>query len=215
MSKLKVVYFYDALCGWCYGFSPVMQRVYEEYRDSLDFSVVSGGMIVGEREGPVGEVAGYIAWGYKEVESTTGVKFGERFLDGILKPGTALFSSIPAALALSAHRDRFPETSMEFASTLQKAVYFDGIRSGVLKDFIPYAEQFGWDGQEFIQKMESEEMQQTALGDFAITQEWQVQGFPTVFLLSEDTAYMLTNGYIPYETIKDRLERAISQVEEN
>jgi putative protein-disulfide isomerase len=57
---MKMLYFYDALCGWCYGFSPVMQKTAEVYQDQFEFQVVSGGMISGSRIGPIGTVAPYI-----------------------------------------------------------------------------------------------------------------------------------------------------------
>ncbi|HVE60446.1 MAG TPA: hypothetical protein VNA26_01410, partial [Chitinophagaceae bacterium] len=41
-----VYYCYDALCGWCYGFSPVMKKIEQEYKDQVSFDVLSGGMIM-------------------------------------------------------------------------------------------------------------------------------------------------------------------------
>ncbi|MFW5658939.1 MAG: hypothetical protein ACOCZ8_03040, partial [Bacteroidota bacterium] len=40
---MKVIYVYDALCGWCYGFSPNIQQLHDEFGDRVDFEVVSGG----------------------------------------------------------------------------------------------------------------------------------------------------------------------------
>ncbi|MFW5762224.1 MAG: DsbA family protein, partial [Cyclobacteriaceae bacterium] len=92
----KIIYCYDALCGWCYGFSPVMEKIHQQYQQDFQFEVISGGMITGERIGPVGEVAPYIKQAYKLVENTTGVKFGDDFLR-VLNEGKAIFTSIPPA----------------------------------------------------------------------------------------------------------------------
>ncbi len=35
--KPLLIYCYDAYCGWCYGFSKVISRIEEEYRDRLGF----------------------------------------------------------------------------------------------------------------------------------------------------------------------------------
>ena len=59
-DKPTFFYVYDALCGWCYGFSPVMQNVAAKYDDRLNFEVISGGMVTGPRVGPIGQVAPYI-----------------------------------------------------------------------------------------------------------------------------------------------------------
>ena len=29
MEKPKIIYVYDALCGWCFGFSPSMEKIKE------------------------------------------------------------------------------------------------------------------------------------------------------------------------------------------
>ena len=96
---MKIIYVYDALCGWCYGFSPVMEQFYRKQHDAVDFEVISGGMITGSRMGPIGEVAPYIRWAYKEVEEKTRVTFGEAFLKQVLEDGKRF-------LALSPRRSR-------------------------------------------------------------------------------------------------------------
>ena len=75
-----IYYCYDAYCGWCYGFSPVIRRIFEEYRQSIDFEVLSGGMILPETPQPIGVMAGYIRTAYKTVEERTGIRFGEDWL---------------------------------------------------------------------------------------------------------------------------------------
>lgn len=58
---MKLIYVYDALCGWCYGFSPIIKQFYKKHKNHFDsIQVVSGGMIRGERIGAIGEVAPYI-----------------------------------------------------------------------------------------------------------------------------------------------------------
>ena len=97
-NKIKLIYVYDALCGWCYGFSSVINQFAEKYENDLIFEVISGGMVTGGRIGPIGEVVGYISWAYKDVENATGIKFGNNFLNKTLKDGKAIFTSIPPAI---------------------------------------------------------------------------------------------------------------------
>jgi putative protein-disulfide isomerase len=81
-----VYYCYDALCGWCYGFSPVIKKLAEEYKGKLDFEVLSGGMIMPENTQTIGAMAKYISESYKNVEQLTGTKFGEDYLWHIFNP---------------------------------------------------------------------------------------------------------------------------------
>jgi len=42
-----LIYCYDAYCGWCYGFSPVIKKIAEDYKDIFDIGVFCGGMMIG------------------------------------------------------------------------------------------------------------------------------------------------------------------------
>src|SRR4051812_37634927 len=75
-----LIYCYDAYCGWCYGFSPVIRRIAEEYKDQLEVDVLSGGMILPEKPAHINVIAPFIQKEYTTVEQTTGIKFGEDFL---------------------------------------------------------------------------------------------------------------------------------------
>jgi putative protein-disulfide isomerase len=135
---MKLIYIYDALCGWCYGFAPAMRDFYQNHKDDFEsIQVVSGGMITGERIGAIGEVAPYIKTAFKDVEKRTGVKFGQTFLTDILEEGSTIFTSIPPAITLSVFKKETqnnPELAGEknekilhYAQDLQSLIYFDGI----------------------------------------------------------------------------------------
>src|SRR4051812_21753261 len=79
-GAVSLYYCYDAYCGWCYGFSPVISRIAEEYKDRLTFEVLSGGMIRHETPQHFGPIARYVQTAYTRVEELTGIKFGEDFL---------------------------------------------------------------------------------------------------------------------------------------
>jgi putative protein-disulfide isomerase len=204
-----VWYIYDALCGWCYGFSPVMKRLHEEYHETLSFQVISGGMVTGKRIGPIGEVAPYISWAYKTVEERTGVHFGEGFLQGVLAQGTAIFTSIPPALALSAFKQFQPENAIAFAHALQTAVYSDGIDVSAFGSYTPYAASFGIDTADFQTAMHTAETLKAAESEFQLSSQLGVTGFPTVFVQQGDTLHLIAQGYTDYDDLQPRLQHVL------
>ncbi|HXI00169.1 MAG TPA: hypothetical protein VNI52_07850 [Sphingobacteriaceae bacterium] len=125
MENYKFIYVYDALCGWCYGFSPVVMALHEKYNQQFDFEVISGGMVTGSRVGPIGVVAPYIKKAYRTVEETTGIKFGEGFLRNI-DEGEMIMNSEKPAVALAVFRTYYPDKAVMFAHELQNAINFDG-----------------------------------------------------------------------------------------
>lgn len=202
----KIIYCYDALCGWCYGFSPVMEKIHQQYQKDFQFEVVSGGMVTGERIGPVGEVAPYIKQAYKQVENTSGVKFGENFLRELEK-GTAIFTSIPPAIAMSILKAEKPELAVPFAGSLQKMIYFDGKAPDDLDAYAELAVKFGFGKQDFLSKLKDEKYQLLAEHDFAQTARYGVRGFPMVIAEIDQQYYALANGYTSLEDMQERMEQ--------
>jgi len=207
MKKGKIIYIYDALCGWCYGFSPVIKQLYTDYQSELDFEVISGGLFVGERIGPINQVAPYIREGaYKSVEATTGVKFGEGFLSQLFSEEDAMtMDSLYPAIALCIVKEQFPDKAVAFAHLLQSAVYDDGIDPIDVAFYTKYAVEMGCEAADFNIKMKSEEYTLKAKSEFAYFQELPVNGFPALILSTEKGAVLLSSGYTAYEDLTKRL----------
>jgi putative protein-disulfide isomerase len=205
----KILYVYDALCGWCFGFSPVMARLSDEYKDKLTFEVISGGLMVGERVGPIGVVAPYIKTAYQDVERATGVLFGEKFVKGSLEKGTMILNSIPPAIAMCIFRERFPEKALAFAGLLHQMIYIDGFEPENIEVYSEYSSRLGFDKEEFNIKMSDAGYLRLALLDFQLAQALQANGFPAVYYQTEDKLYKIASGYMPYERLKLVIEEKI------
>ena len=210
MPQHRLIYLFDALCGWCYGFSPVLQRVHEQYKDTLQFEVLSGGMMMGARVGSINEVAPFIKTAYKQVEETTGTKFGEAYIEHILKPGTTILSSELPGIALTVFRHYQPERVFEFAHALQKMHYFDGVDLNLPENYRSLAEQFGIPADEYVEALTKEENRYETMQEFQTVANWGIGGFPTVLLkpAHDEQYFMIARGYTPFE----RLEEVIGKV---
>jgi len=212
--KTTIFYIYDALCGWCYGFSPVMQDFYEQHKDSFEFTVLSGGMVLGEREGPVGQIAAFLKEAHKNVESLSGVSFGEAFLNDTLEKGTAHFSSKMPSLALTALKDLAPGRSIEQASALQKMVYWYGKSPSVIESYKDVAAQFDVPFNALKASMESDKINQRTEQEFKVVKNWGINGFPTVVLLQGEQGYMLSRGFTSIDNLNETLNRVIEEIKD-
>lgn len=210
-SNTEILYFYDALCGWCYGFSPVISAFSEKYQDQIRFRVFSGGMMMGERSGPINTVAPYIKNRYQDVEERSGVKFGEAFINERLNPGTAVLSSLEPAIAMAVFKSFESGKEIRFAAALQKAIYYDGILSTDLKAMIPYAVELGIDEQEFRIRLNDPIYHDRAYDDFRTCQRFGIQGFPSTVLLHEDKYYLLGHGYTDFESLETRMNQILAE----
>ena len=202
----RLVYVYDALCGWCYGFSPTLKAFAKAHGAAVE--VVSGGMIRGSRIGMLSEVAPYIRTAYKDVERATGVEFGEGFLK-VLMEGDVYMTSEPAAALLSWVKTVAPAKQLEAAHELQRGVYFHGY--GPHSDELArhLATSLGLDAAAAVAARNSEAYAATAQQDFALSQKLGVRGFPALFLAKDEGLVMIANGYTDGATLAARYEAAV------
>jgi putative protein-disulfide isomerase len=209
-----LIYCYDAYCGWCYGFSKVIKKIYSEYKNKLEFEVLSGGMILPEEPVAIGATAKYIEGAYKRVEEITGIKFGEDYLWHIKHPDASDWfpNSEKPAIALSVFKDYYPDQQVSFAADLQYALHFEGRDLTDDEAYRSLLEKYNIPAEEFYEKLADEEYKEQAHYEFALCKQLNVTGFPAVFIQLSDTKfYKLAEGYTDYETLNDRLQKVLEE----
>jgi putative protein-disulfide isomerase len=209
-------YCYDAYCGWCYGFSPVIKRIFEEYRQKLAFEVLSGGMIIiTDEPQPIAVTAGYIQKAYKTVEERTGITFGKDWLWHIFNPEESDWfpNSEKPAIAMCAFKDYHHDLAIPFAADLQYALHYEGRDLCDDEAYRHLLEKYAILADEFYAKLHSQEYKDKAYYEFALVKQLQVTGFPTVFIqVSESKFYLLSRGYSDYPTLKARIDGVLKEI---
>ena len=209
MQKNTIIYVFDPLCGWCYGFSSTMVDLFNKRKEEFDFEVMAGGMVTGSRVAPFSTLHNYVSGAYKRVEDMTGTKFGEPYLHQLL-PSETEMNSEPPSRAMVTFRSFKPDEMVPFAHALQKKQYLEGKDFNNPAVYKELANEFGIDANEFIKRWESDEMKHQTVQDFQWSQNAGIQGFPTVVLKNEKGYYLVSNGYRPL----DELEKVIATIEE-
>ncbi len=207
MKNIKITYYYDALCGWCFGFSPVFKEIHKTYHAKIDFEVISGGLFLGDRVGPINEVAPYIKAGaYKTVESTTGVIFGKGFVERGLEQGNMIMNSLYPAMALCVVKSDYPQQVIPFVGLLHQAFYVDGKNPEDIEMYGDYAAQLGINKAVFNEKMQLEVFQKQALEEFSLSSQQNIGGFPALVLEVGGKKTILSSGYTSYEVLERKME---------
>lgn len=204
MERPVIYYVFDVLCSWCYGFSANIQKLQEEYKDRIDFRVMSGGMVIGDREGPIGDLPPEIVNTFKRIEEMSGQPFSPEFYT-LQEKGEALLSSLPGALALAAFRTYQPDNTIQFASRMQEAFYQEGLEPASAKTYGHCAEDFGMNAEDFMKLMVDKDRLELVNEEFAIVRKWGISGFPAVIFQDKDKAYFIARGYQDYESLEKNL----------
>ena len=210
--KPVLIYCYDAYCGWCYGFSKVIQQVALEFKDSLETEVLSGGMVLPEKPVHISATAGYIQASYKNVEELTGATFGSDYLWHInnFEDSDWFPHSEKPAIALCIFKEFYPDRSIEFAADLQYALHYEGRDLTDDEAYRHLLEKYSIHPEIFYERLKSEEYKEKAHYEFSLVKQLKVAGFPAVLLQTGELKFhLLANGFTDYETLKTRLSNAL------
>ncbi len=201
---LKLVYFADPMCSWCYGFSPVIAALAERFEDRLPLQLVMGGLRAGNAEPMTAKDKDYIRSAWTKVGAATGQPFDMSFFDR----ETFTYDTEPACRAVVTARQLLPKLALAFMGRIQRAFYAENRDMTAADEIADVAEEAGLDRAQFAQAFAAPETQNNTFRDFLTAQELGIRGFPTLIAGSNDKGYaLLTNGYQPLENLAEPLER--------
>ena len=213
--KPVLIYCYDAYCGWCFGFSKVIQQIALDFKDMVETEVLTGGMIVTDKPVHISATAGYIQKAYKNVEELTGAKFGADYLWHIFNFEDSDWypHSEKPAIAMCIFKDFYPDRSIEFAADLLYALHFEGRDLTDDEAYRHLLDKYSIRPEIFYERLASQEYKDKAYYEFSLVKQLKVSGYPAVFLQTGELKFhLLANGYTNYETLKTRLNNALQEV---
>lgn len=208
-GKPQVVYVYDPLCGWCYGFSPVMVRLAEEYKHLADFRVISGGMVRGDRVGPLSDIAPYIRKAYKDVERLSGVKFGEPYLEILFGQADWIMNSEPPSLIHALLVSEFPDRQTEVSGMIQRGIYQQALAPSSEELAIWVGEQFGKSREWILSNLNTSSTIALMNSQFDLSKQLGVTGFPDVLVWKQGQWVRVARGFTEYESLEQTIEKIV------
>lgn len=212
-KKPKVIYIYDAMCGWCFAFSGVMNDIYQKYKNDFEFEILSGGMLIGNGVTPAYKMADFILQAHKRVEKISGVKFGEKYLD-LFREGSYVLNSELSAKVLTSVKDWVPELTFSIVKDIQYAHFVNGHTLNSMITFDNILNKYSLNLTEINKKVISEEVHIKTFAEFDFVKKLGVSGFPAVLLLHNDKYYSITSGYTKYEDIDQIMNSIINNLED-
>lgn len=128
---MRITYLFDPLCGWCYGASPVLQKLAQ--LDGVTLELAPTGLFAGEASRPMDKQFAAYAWqNDQRIARLTGQPFSEAYRENVLGAAGGLFDSAPATLGLVAVGLTEPARELEALKALQRGRYSDGLNNSDL-----------------------------------------------------------------------------------
>ncbi|MGQ0528714.1 MAG: DsbA family protein [Panacagrimonas sp.] len=199
----------DPMCSWCWGFSPVIERVADLIRTRAKLRVVPGGLRTDTRLPLSEHEVGIIMDEWRKIAAQTGQPFD------FDQPLTTdyVYNTGPACRAVALITRERPACGLDYLRSLQQAFYV-GRRD--LKDpevLADYAQSFGVRRDAFHEQFARSSVDDALDQDLHFVQQCGVQGFPAVLLRTGPRIQKLTIGYQPYEVLAPHLQRWLEALE--
>lgn len=209
MSKPTLIYVYDPLCSWCYGFHPVVQKLAVRFKNDLHIRIIPGGLAVGENAQTIQEGYRFIKKAHHKIEKTTGVTFGDNF-KLLADEGSYLMDSEPACIAQTVINTIAPNIALKFAGSMQHALYVHGKSLNHLETFVDILKDFDVDLDIFNDRYNNLATKKETHQQFEWCKKNGASVFPTLLLKIGDEFGVMAQGYRPFDTIESHLHHLLN-----
>lgn len=195
-------YFTDPMCSWCYGFSPAVKKLKENY-ENIDLEIISGGFSPYSQQVVDDEYKDFLIYHWKNVNARSG-----QFFDHSMKfiSESFRYDTEPSSRALMVIKELLPKQDFEFLSLMQKAFYVEG--KDITNDIIlaELANEMGVEVNVFLERFHSEEMKLKTNQGFQFSRQLGVQGFPTLLALENGATKAIARGFQDYTSLKTTVD---------
>ncbi|GMA98491.1 DsbA family protein [Pelosinus sp. IPA-1] len=208
--KPQIYYVMDTMCGWCYGFSDVINQAHEKYKSDLDITILPAGMWIGENVKKMNDsLSHFIRTHNITLTKLTGKKFGDGFEKNILQNKVAILDSLPGAKAVVVMQTVKKEKSFEYLKEIQNAFYIHGKDTNDWQLYANIAENFGVSKEIFKKEYFSEQHAKIVNDCFALAEQLGVSTYPSVVAVIEGKAKLISQGYVEWSELEVILDRYI------
>lgn len=207
-----LIYIADPMCSWCYGFGPELSALMQGLPE-LPVEVVVGGLRPYNTKPMDEELKTTLLSHWHKVAEKTGLPF----MDDALTREGFIYNTEPACRAVVTARKLAPSSTLAMFQAIQHAFYAAGMdvtRTDVLSEIgASVLTNMGvpTDAAVFEAALTSEESIMATHDDFALTQKWGVNGFPTLVLERDGRLDLVTSGYVEMPLLVEHMQAIIDK----
>ncbi len=190
---MKILYFWDAYCGWCYGFDKIFTKFYENHTD-VEIEIISGGLFIGDNSKKIKEY-GYFQEGNKKISEMYNVEFGEKYNE-VLNEGEMVLNSVHPAIAMEVVKELIPNSQiLHFAYDIQCKFFIEGKSLSDVQTYVELCEKYGLDSYDLALKLTIAFKNSNPIHpDFIRTLNLGIESYPTA-VMEKDGEYYDLRGY--------------------
>ncbi len=209
LSSTILWYFADPMCSWCWGFSPILEKIQATYDEHLNIALMLGGLrpgVPGEITPPMtAQLRGDILHHWHEVEKMTGQTFN--FEDAM--PEGFVYDTEPASRAVVAVAQLSSDQIFAYFKSIQTAFYVEQIDVTDTDNLVDLASKIGIARDLFLKQFHSETVKKITQQHFQGARQAGVTGFPSLVIQDGSDFNFISKGYRPFEEISSLINNWI------
>ncbi len=195
-------YFADPMCSWCWGFSPVIEKIRSTYSEQLNIAMMLGGLRPGTTEPMTGQTRNEILHHWYEVHRLTGQPFT---VEGAMPDGF-VYDTEPASRAVITVAELSPDKIFPYFKSIQFGFYVEQRDVTMADTLAELASDQGLKTEQFLSLFHSEAAKQKTQQHFQGTQQAEVRGFPSLVLQKDSSYDFIARGYQPFDVLAAQIE---------
>ena len=179
---VKIHYFFDPMCGWCFGASSLMEAI--KATQGIELEMHPGGMI--ERRKMDSSFRQMVLSHDEKVKSITGQRFGEAYKKRVNGDESIILDSFLTAQAIVV-MEQLSNKGFEMLNAIQTAHYQYGLDVSELAVLGELATVLGAEASDWQQAMAATKpsIDNVIAESRQRMSQWQINGFPTLVLETE------------------------------
>lgn len=205
MSK-HFLYVADPMCSWCWGFSPVIDKIEEIFGETAPVRVMVGGLRPGTPHAMRDKDKEAVREHWEHVQEASGQPFDFGFFD----QDGFIYDTEPSCRAVVAARKLDEAKTLPFLAHLHRAFYVENRNTAKEDELADIAGAFGFDRDAFHAELTSPDTREETQGDFWFAQSSGITGFPTLLAVEDKQAMLVTAGYLPWDALEKPLAGWVS-----
>lgn len=206
---VRLIYAFDPLCGWCYGFRPAIRALRSAVGDRATWAIAGAGLVTGDRERPIRETAAALEKGMSQVERRTGARFGEAFRKNILAKGTWRLSSEAGCRAMFVAEQLAGEKVFEFTDALSTAFWDEGLLPDDPSTLRGCAQDAEIDADALLAAWATDDAKASTRAAFALWRHHGISEYPAVFVERGAELERVFEGYVEIDVAIERVEAVL------
>lgn len=182
-------YIYDPMCSWCWGYAPTWNRLQQELTPHIDIIYGLGGLAQDCDEIMPDEMQNFLQQTWRNISEQLGTAFNFDFWRDC-QPRRSTFPACRAALiARASNKEQIMLTA------IQHAYYLQAKNPSDIDTLHKLAIEIGLDGNDFLQQMNSQQLDKALKKEIIQMSTMPINGFPALVLVNNQALINIPIDY--------------------